>query len=114
MQLRQLVYFVRIVEIGSFSRAAQSLHVAQPALSQQIGQLEDELDVKLLTRSVRGVTPTDAGHAIYRHAQAILRQIDATQLIAAQAGSGPAGKVTVGLPWTIASLLGLPRMTLLP
>jgi DNA-binding transcriptional LysR family regulator len=110
MQLRQLAYFVRIVEIGSFSRAAQSLHVAQPGLSQQISQLEDELGVKLLTRSVRGIAPTAAGDAVFRHAQGILKQVDATQLIAAEADSGPAGKVTVGLPWTVASLLGLPLL----
>lgn len=107
MEFRQLKYFVRIVEVGSVSRASQSLHVAQPALSQQIGRLEDELGVKLLTRSVRGVTPTEAGAAVFRQAQLILKQIEATQLIAAQADHGPAGPVAIGLPWTVTSLLGL-------
>ena len=61
MQFRQLRYFVKIVEAGSFSRAATLIHVAQPALSQQIHELEDRLGVTLLRRSARGVTPTAAG-----------------------------------------------------
>ncbi|AJY52329.1 LysR substrate-binding domain-containing protein [Halomonas sp. KO116] len=107
MQLRQLHYFSRIVEEGSFSRASQSLHIAQPALSQQINRLEEELGVKLLTRSVRGVLPTQAGLAVHRHAQLILKQVAATPTIAAIADSGPAGPVAVGLPPTIATSIGL-------
>jgi DNA-binding transcriptional LysR family regulator len=110
MQLRQLAYLVRIIEMGSVSRASQVLHVAQPALSQQINQLEEELGVQLLHRSVRGVTPTDAGLAVYRQAQLILKQVEATRLIAAEADAGPAGTVSIGLPWTVASLLGLPLL----
>lgn len=58
MELRQLRYFVAVVECGSLSRAASMVHIVQPALSQQMGQLEQELGVQLLHRSVRGVTPT--------------------------------------------------------
>ncbi len=107
MEFRQLKYFVRIVEVGSVSRASQSLHVAQPALSAQINRLEEELGVKLLTRSVRGVTPTEVGTAVFRQAQLILKQIEATRLVASQADTGPAGPVAIGLPWTVASVLGL-------
>lgn len=107
MQLRQLMYLARIIESGSLSRASQLLHIAQPALSQQVNQLEEELGVKLLTRSVRGVVPTDAGLAVYHQAKLILKQVEATRLIATQAESGPAGTVTIGLPWTITALLGL-------
>lgn len=107
MELRQLKYFTRIVEIGSVTRASQSLHVAQPALSLQINRLEEELGAKLLMRSVRGVTPTEAGLAVYRQAQQILKQVEATQLIAQQADAGPAGPVAIGLPWTVTSVLGL-------
>ncbi|MGB3288529.1 MAG: LysR substrate-binding domain-containing protein [Burkholderiaceae bacterium] len=110
MELRQLKYLACIVEAGSLSRASQALHVAQPALSQQINRLEDELGVKLLVRSVRGVTPTEVGSAIYQQAKLVLKQIEATQLIAAQADAGPAGPVTVGLPWTMATLLGVPLL----
>lgn len=107
MDIRQLRSFVRAVEVGSISRASQVLHIAQPALSKQIAQLEEELGVKLLSRSVRGVTPTEAGLAVFRHAQAILKQVEATPSIAAQAGGGVSGRVAIGLPWTITSVLGL-------
>jgi DNA-binding transcriptional LysR family regulator len=107
LELRQLRYFVRIVEEGSVTRASQSLHVAQPALSLQISRLEEELGKQLLMRSVRGVTPTEAGAAVYKQAQLILKQVDATELIAHQADLGPAGPVAVGLPWTVTSVLGL-------
>ena len=62
MQLRQFQYLIHIIDSGSLSRASQALHIAQPALSQQINQFEEELGVKLLTRSVRGVAPTEAHH----------------------------------------------------
>lgn len=107
MELRQLKYLIGIVEAGSVSRASQSLHVAQPALSQQIGRLEDELGVKLLARSVRGVVPTEAGLAVLHQARTILKQVEAARLAARQAGSGPAGAVAIGLPWTVSLLLGL-------
>jgi DNA-binding transcriptional LysR family regulator len=75
MELRQLRYFVRIVDLGSLSKAAADLFVAQPALSKQIAALEAELKATLLVRSPRGVTPTEAGQAFYRQAQSVLRQL---------------------------------------
>ncbi|WP_427772868.1 LysR substrate-binding domain-containing protein [Comamonas thiooxydans] len=107
MEFRQLKYLVGIVEAGSLSRAAQLLHIAQPALSTQLARLEDELGTRLLIRSVRGVTPTEAGIAVYEHAKQLLRQVDATKAIAMQGEQGPTGNVAVGLPWTIASVIGL-------
>src|ERR1700759_4808119 len=76
MQFRQLRYFVRIVEAGSFSRAASVVHVAQPALSQQVAELEERLGVALLSRSARGVRPTAAGEILYKEAAGILHQLD--------------------------------------
>ncbi|MCP1632906.1 LysR substrate-binding domain-containing protein [Kerstersia gyiorum] len=107
MELRQLKYFVSIVDMGSLSRASLSLHIAQPALSQQLSRLEDELGVKLLDRSVRGVSPTGAGRAFYDQAVLILKQIDNAKVCVTQADAGPAGRVVIGLPWTISNLLGL-------
>ena len=72
-KLRHLRYFVGIVDAGSLSRAAQTLFVAQPTLSQQMTELEDDLGVPLLLRSVRGVKPTPAGEALYREASRILQ-----------------------------------------
>ena len=107
LEVRHFRYFVRIVEDGSFSRASLGLHISQPALSKQVRELESEMGVKLLARSVRGVTATEAGLAVYQHAKAVLKQIDGTLSIAMQAGGGIAGQVGIGLPWTISSLFGL-------
>jgi LysR family transcriptional regulator, nitrogen assimilation regulatory protein len=74
MQLRHLRYFVKIVEAGSFSRAA-AIHVAQPALSQQIAELEEQLGGTILLRTPRAVRMTPAGEALYREASSILRQV---------------------------------------
>jgi len=76
IQLRHLRYFVGIVDAGSLSRAATTLYVAQPALSQQMAELEQELGLPLLHRSARGVRPTPAGEVLYREAQAILRHME--------------------------------------
>lgn len=107
MEARVLKYFVGIVDAGSLSRAARSLHVAQPALTLHMNKLEDQLGVQLLLRDVRGATPTEAGKAVYRHAKHVLRQLDATPEIASQAAIGPSGPVVVGLPWTVSSVIGL-------
>ena len=79
LNLRRLKYFVKIVDIGSLTQAADVLHIAQPALSQQLATLEGEFRQQLLVRTKRGVTPTDAGMVLYRHAQIILRQFDQAQ-----------------------------------
>ena len=63
MDVRQLKYFIAIVDAGSLSKASQKLYVAQPSLSQQIAGLEAELKTKLLLRSAQGVKPTTAGSA---------------------------------------------------
>jgi LysR family nitrogen assimilation transcriptional regulator len=73
MNLRRLKYFIKIVDVGSLTQAADILHIAQPALSQQLATLEGEVDQQLLIRTKRGVTPTNAGKILYTHAQAILR-----------------------------------------
>ncbi len=105
MDLRQLRYFVRIVDLGSLSRAAADLYVAQPALSRQVAALEAELNTPLLVRSVRGVTPTDAGTALYRQAQGMLRQLSNIPDEVRSAGALPAGTVSVGLPFSVSNVL---------
>jgi len=76
MELRQLRYFVRVVELGSISRAALDLDLVQSALSQQISRLESELSTRLLQRNAEGVLPTEAGVAFFREAQLTLRHAD--------------------------------------
>ena len=108
MELRQLRYFVRVVELGSMSRAALDLNLVQSALSQQISRLEGELSARLLQRTRKGVTPTEAGMAFFREAQLALRHAEQAGRAARQARlSGP---VSVGLAPTTAAVLGLPLM----
>jgi LysR family nitrogen assimilation transcriptional regulator len=111
MELRQLRYFVAIVDHGALSRAALVLHVAQPALSQQLRQLEQELGVQLLHRSAQGVLSTDAGKLFYEHAQAILKQVADAKSALMQSAERPAGSVTLGLPHSISGALALPLLT---
>ncbi len=108
MELRQLRYFVRVVELGSISRAALDLNLVQSALSQQITRLESELSTRLLQRSPQGVTPTEAGVAFFREAQLTLRHAEQAMRAAQQARL--TGTVSVGLAPTTAAVLGLPLM----
>jgi LysR family nitrogen assimilation transcriptional regulator len=101
MQYRHLRYFVKVVECGSFSRAASTIHVAQPALSQQIAQLEELLGVSLLVRNPRGVRPTAAGDVLYREASSILRQIDEIPGIVRSQGGVAQGAVRLGMSSTV-------------
>lgn len=108
MEFRQLKYFVRIVELCSFSKAAQDLFIAQPALSNQISNLEKELNTQLLSRSVRGVTPTEAGKTLYRHAQAIIRQIEHLKYEVENESANPKGSVSIGIPTSVSNVLASP------
>ena len=108
MELRQLRYFVRVVELGSMGRAAADLGLVTSALSQQISRLESELATRLLQRHAGGVRPTDAGLAFLRQAQLTLRHADDAVRAAQQ--SRLSGHVSVGLAPTTASVLGLPLM----
>ena len=110
MELRQLRYFVAIVDHGSLSRAALVLHVAQPALTQQLRQLEEELGAQLLHRSAQGVLSTDAGKVFYEHAQAILKQVGDARSAVTQSTTRPSGSVTLGLPHSISGALALPLL----
>lgn len=111
MNLRRLKYFVKIVDIGSLTQAAEVLHIAQPALSQQLITLEDEFQQQLLVRTKRGVTATEAGATLYRHAQLILRQYEQALADVKSAGQTLSGHVSVGLaPGTGASALSLPLL----
>src|SRR3954452_2111338 len=79
MTLQQLEYFLRTVEHGSFSAAAQSLHLAQPSLSEQVRRLEDEVGVALFHRVGRGVALTEAGRTLQPHAERVLAEVDAAR-----------------------------------
>ena len=111
MNFRRLKYFVKIVDVGSLTQAADLLHIAQPALSQQLATLEGEVRQQLLVRTKRGVTPTEAGKVLYRHAQLIMRQCEQARVDMEAAGRGLSGAVSVGLaPGTAAAALALPLL----
>jgi len=110
MDLRQLEYFVRVAELGGFSRAATALDVAQPALSRQVRLLEVELRQNLLTRNGRGAVPTEAGQLLLEHARGILHQVERARDELARMRGGLAGRVALGLPPSVARALAVPLM----
>jgi DNA-binding transcriptional LysR family regulator len=109
MELRHLRYFVAVAELGSVSRAAERLFIAQPPLSMQIKHLEDELGVQLLTRYARGVRLTPAGTAFLREANDILSRADRAKHVAREHGHAGGGYLRMGyVPSTGAAFL--PRL----
>ncbi len=110
MDIRQLRYFMSIVEAGSFTAAAQHLRVAQPSLSQHVIGLEKELGVKLLERQARGVRLTDAGATFVEHAIAVLRSFDRARESVAAKNDRISGKVAIGLPTTVTPVLAVPML----
>jgi LysR family nitrogen assimilation transcriptional regulator len=108
MEMRQLRYFVEIVEAGSFSRAAIALGMAQPSLSRQISLLESEVGQRLLTRNGRGVVTTEAGQCLLVHARTILdiaqRAVNELQDI----DESPSGRISIGMPPRVAVGLSAP------
>jgi LysR family nitrogen assimilation transcriptional regulator len=93
MELRSLRYFVKIVELGSLSRAADALFIAQPSLSHQVALLEEEFGVRLLDRGSKGVKATAAGIALYRCAVSIARQLEEVRGEISAEGGNLAGDV---------------------
>lgn len=108
MDIRQLRYFQEIVAQGSLTRAAESLHVAQPALSLHLKNMEEQLGTRLLTRSRSGVTPTEAGELLLQRARAILEDLARTEDDIRNLETDPSGIVRIGLPGTISAMVSLP------
>jgi DNA-binding transcriptional LysR family regulator len=102
MELRHLRYFVAVAEQLHFRHAAEIVHVAQPALSQQIRQLEEEIGATLFERSRHKVCLTPAGKAFYENAQRILQQADQAVVKARKVESGDAGTIRIGFVSTAA------------
>ena len=96
VELRQLRYFVAIVEEGGFSRAAERLHISQPPLSTQMKSLEDEIGVQLFERSNRGVSVTAAGSVFYEEVVAVLARLEHARNKTVQVGRGDVGSLSVG------------------
>ena len=97
MELRQLRYLVRVLELGSVTKAAESLRISQPAVGEQIRNLEEELGASLLVRHSRGIEPTEAGRLLVAKARAILLQVDDARAAVRGMSTGLRGSVTIGL-----------------
>lgn len=108
MELRQLRYLVSVVDAGSITRACDSLHVVQSAISHQLRLLEEELGSSLLVRSGSGVSPTPTGSALYTHARAILRQVEDAKSSVAFEESHVSGSVIIGIAGSTAQLCAVP------
>jgi LysR family nitrogen assimilation transcriptional regulator len=108
MDLKQLEYFVRVAELGSFTRASIALDIAQPALSRQIRLLEVELRQSLLTRNGRGALPTEAGNLLLKHGRGILHQVEVAREELGAVRGALAGRVSIGLPPSLSRLITVP------
>jgi LysR family nitrogen assimilation transcriptional regulator len=98
MNPKNLHSFMKVVEFGTFNRAAAQLRITQPALSRRIGSLEDELKTKLFDRHGHGVTLTDAGMVLRDHAHGLLRHLEQVRAELMCRASTPSGSLSVGLP----------------
>jgi LysR family nitrogen assimilation transcriptional regulator len=105
MEIRSLSYFVRIAELGSITRAAAHLRVAQPALTRQVQRLEDELGVALFTRVNRGVRLTEAEQKLLEGATRILRDVERTSDEIRAQDAHPSGKIVLGITPTLCPVL---------
>lgn len=112
--IRQLQYYVAVYEEGSFTKAAEREHCSQPALSEQVRNLEKILNRSLLERTVSGIRPTTEGRRFYQHSAAILRSVNLAQIEMAEVSGQLAGQVHAGLiPSVVRGLLPsfLPKFT---
>ena len=108
MDTRRIHNFIAVVEAGSIARAAVALHIAQPALSAQMRQLEDMVGSPLLSRSAKGVVPTAVGLEFGRKGQELLRLADGLKSLGRDMAAEPEGHVNVGCPTSVSTMLAMP------
>lgn len=109
-RLREMEMFVRVVEAGSFSAAARDLNRGQPAVSKTIASLEDRLGVRLLTRSTRKLSPTEAGTAFYERAVRAIGEANEAEAAAQGVGAGLEGRLRISAPVTFSRLHLVPNL----
>lgn len=108
MDVRQLRYFMRIIESRSFTKAAAALGIAQPSLGAHIRKLEEELGIQLMVRHARGIEPTEAGMLLMERAAKILAAIDDTRQLLSNFAESPRGTVKIGLTPSTSAVLATP------
>jgi DNA-binding transcriptional LysR family regulator len=109
-RLAAMETLVRVLETGSFSEAARQLHLGQPAVSKTIAQLEARLGAKLMLRSTRGLTATEAGENFYKRAKRAIEEADEADLAARGAGASLSGRLRISAAPTFASLHVIPHL----
>lgn len=109
-RLREMEMFVRVVETGSFSAAARDFKIGQPAISKMVAGLEGRLSARLLVRSTRRLSPTEAGRAFYERALRVLTEADEAEAIARGAGNGLEGRLRICAPVTFARMHLVPTL----
>ena len=108
MELSQLRTLIHVAELGSLSKAADRIGIAQPALSRQIRMLEEELSVRLFTRHGRGMVLTDKGREILEHATRVMTELEEIRATASDLDAPLRGRIAIGFPPTVADILSLP------
>lgn len=109
-RLAAIEIFIRVVDTGSFSAAARHFDIGQPAASKAVAQLEEWLGVKLLLRSTRALTPTEAGQNFYQRARRAVEEADEAVLAARGTAAGLTGKLRVSAAVCFARLHIVPRL----
>ena len=108
---KHLRSFLRVLDLGGFSRASRSLHIAQPAISQHVRKLEDQLGVSLLDRSAHGVSPTLAGREFAGHARAILELVASAERRFKVDPKALYGEITLGIPGSVCPVVAADVIT---
>lgn len=109
-RFQAMTTFVRVVDTGSFSAAARLTNVGQPAVSKMIAQLEERLGVRLVTRTTRGLSATEAGQRFYERARRALEEAEEAELAARGAGRGLTGRLRISAATTFSRLHVVPRL----
>jgi DNA-binding transcriptional LysR family regulator len=109
-RFQAMTTFIRVIDAGSFSAAARQMNVGQPAISKLIAQLEERLGVRLITRTTRGLSATEAGQNFYDHALRALEEADEAEQAARGAGRGLKGRLRIAAATTFARLHIVPRL----
>ncbi len=105
MNLRQLQYFVEVSELESVTKAAERLHIAQPALTRQMRTLERDLGVALFARNGRGIALTNAGVVFRDRVRPVLRELDRARMELKALSRSPGGRIDLGMPFSISQAL---------
>ena len=107
---RKLRYFVTVAQLGSFSEAARRLHIAQPALSRHVRDIEESLGVALLVRDARGVKLTEEGEQLLAHALDVLHRLESLPRLVGSRSAKITGRVSIGLPTSASAVLSAPLL----